>query len=84
MPAKPLSPGPRNAVETGSRQKAPGNITSRRICTMMDFAFAALLDGRIGRRWRHRAEIARLDNHLRRDIGLPPLPASATTLPHRF
>ena len=51
---------------------------------MMDAAFAALLDGRIGRRWRHRAEIARLDNHLRRDIGLPPAPAPALPLLHQF
>lgn len=51
---------------------------------MMDFAFAALLNGRLGRRWRHRAEIARLDNHLRRDIGLPPVPTPVLPLPHSF
>ena len=37
---------------------------------MMDPVFAAIL--RLNRRWGGRAEIARLDNHLRRDIGLPP------------
>ncbi|MGX9966030.1 hypothetical protein ACVFYP_22075 [Roseomonas sp. F4] len=39
---------------------------------MMDAAFAALLAGRTGQRWRRDPELARLDDRMRRDIGLPP------------
>jgi hypothetical protein len=39
---------------------------------MMDAVFAAILRLRLDRRWDGRSDVARLDNHLRRDIGLPP------------
>jgi hypothetical protein len=51
---------------------------------MMDAAFATLLDNRIGRRWRNRLATAHLDNHLRRDIGLPPREAPALPLLYRL
>ena len=53
---------------------------------MMDAAFAALLAGRIRKLWRPTSELARLDDRLRRDIGLPPRnpPPLSLRLPQGF
>jgi hypothetical protein len=39
---------------------------------MLDAAFAALVEARLGPRWRRAPDLAGMDDHLRRDIGLPP------------
>jgi hypothetical protein len=39
---------------------------------MLDAAFAALVDARLGPGWRRAPDVAGMDDHLRRDIGLPP------------
>ncbi len=40
---------------------------------LFDGDLAALLAARLGKRWRRQPDVDGLDNHLRRDVGLPPL-----------
>jgi hypothetical protein len=46
---------------------------------LFDADLAALISTRLGLRWQRAPEVQGLDNHLRRDLGLPP--ASAPVLP---
>jgi hypothetical protein len=39
---------------------------------MLDAAFAALVEARLGPGWRRAPDLTGMDDHLRRDIGLPP------------
>jgi uncharacterized protein YjiS (DUF1127 family) len=42
---------------------------------LLDAALAALVAARLGSRWRSAPDLVEMDDHLRRDIGLPPAPA---------
>jgi hypothetical protein len=52
----------------------------------VDAALAALIADRPGSRWRRAPDLVELDDHLRRDVGLPRAPAplpSILALPGR-
>jgi len=74
MRAKPFSP--RRDI-TLTRAVLSSDATRRRvgrgkeITMMLDAAFAALVEARLGTRW-HRVPDVDVDDRLRRDIGLPP------------
>jgi len=42
---------------------------------LLDAALAALVAARLGARWRSAPDLVEIDDHLRRDIGLPAAPA---------
>ena len=42
---------------------------------LLDAALAALVAARLGAHWRSAPDLVEIDDHLRRDIGLPAAPA---------